>query len=76
MSNSCGWKIEIKQNRIVYKCPAGQHDDLAFHAPCWCGPHNIRICQDGAGLWSNRESPASQATFDQFCGMDVNVIWA
>ena len=24
------------------------------HAPCWCGLRSIRICQGGAGLWSQQ----------------------
>lgn len=43
-------QIEIKQDRIVYKCPAGHHDDLAIscammvwaakhpHLDRWCWP--------------------------------------
>ena len=43
-------EIEFKQNRMVYKCPGGHHDDLAMscamlvwaaqhpHLPRWCWP--------------------------------------
>jgi hypothetical protein len=48
-------EIEFKQNRMVYKCPAGHHDDLAMscamvawaaqhpHLPAWCRPLEPRV---------------------------------
>jgi hypothetical protein len=48
-------EVEFKQNRMVYKCPAGHHDDLAMscamvawaaqhpHLPRWCWALEPRV---------------------------------
>jgi hypothetical protein len=60
-------EVEVKQNRIVYKCPDGHHDDLAIscammvwaaqhpHLPGWCRALEPRVFR------SNRPSISSAA---------------
>ena len=60
-------EIEFKQNRMVYKCPVGHHDDLAMscamlvwaaqhpHLPRWCWPLEPRAAR------RTRPAPSSAA---------------
>ncbi len=65
-------EIEFTQNRMIYKCPAGHHDDLAMscamlvwaaqhpHLPSWCRTLERRVRR-------------STRAYDQRFSMDVNV---
>ncbi|MFZ0101458.1 MAG: hypothetical protein WAL49_04140, partial [Pseudolabrys sp.] len=60
-------EIEFKQNRMVYKCPVGHHDDLAMscamvvwaaqhpHLPRWCWALEPRVHR------SKRQAPSALA---------------
>ena len=68
-------EIEFKQNRTVYKCPVGHHDDLAMscamlvwaaqhpHLPRWCWALEPRV-------------RPQQTTCAQCSSMDVALVWS
>ena len=67
-------EIEFKQNRMVYKCPAGHHDDLAMSCAMlvWAAQHphlpKVVLGFGAASVRSKRPAPSAQS-------MDVTVVW-
>ena len=66
-------EIEFKQNRMVYKCPVGHHDDLAMSCAMvvWAAqhPHLTEVV-----LAFGAASPSRQTTCVQCFSMDVALV--
>ena len=47
-------EIEFKQSGMIYGCPSGQHDDLAYIMRPWRGPRDTPISRNECGALEPR----------------------
>ena len=59
MSSSCSLKLSSSRTEWSINVRWDTTMISPCHAPCWCGPHSIRICRGGAGLWSGEPVPSN-----------------